>query len=45
MFGGLALLPHGSRADPAAMHDFLESVDSVLDSESKGGYKRVLSIK
>lgn len=38
ILGGLSLLQGGGSADPAALSDFLTSMDAVLKAEGGGGY-------
>lgn len=38
MLGSLSLLRDGMSADPAAMSDFLVSMDTVRRAEEEGGY-------
>lgn len=38
MLGDLSLLADGCSADPAALKDFLASVDAVMLEEGRNGY-------
>ena len=38
MLGGLSLLRDGKSAEPAAMSDYLVSMDAVRRAEAEGGY-------
>lgn len=38
MLGSLSLLQDGESVDPAAMSDFLASMDAVRRAEEEGGY-------
>ena len=38
LLGGLSLLADGGSADPAALRDFLDSIDAVRQEEGRNGY-------